>query len=350
MGTKVLKIYDRNYNPLDEIDDYGDDLKYGWTLDDIDTLGVSLALSSPKCTAANTQFGNHIEVVDTSTNLIVWGGVIFGRSFEDTAVTLNCLDYNALLKFRRLRAKQYGAMTYGALMQQMIADCQAARTDYPIGVTIGHIDTAALLTTREVKNTDFLWAKLKEFGDDANNDYGVDTARAFNFWLRKGAEKLQYILEWGGDRDNIMVKPTLAQDIMSLANSVYGETSGDTPLTSSADDESSQEAYGLFEGTFSPNDGVSVQSTLDTQVNGELQRDSQPANNITLTITDSTLCPFSDIEVGDRVTLHLIPYFDFSASVRILRMVHDEKSGTRDITVGSVVFKPQPPVKRLYKG
>ena len=347
--AKVLKIYDRSHNALDEIDDYQDDLQYGWTLDDIDTLTVSLALSSPKCTAANTQFGNHVELVDED-NQIVWGGIIFGHSFEDTVLKLNCLDYSALLKFRRLRAKQYPAMQYGALMQQMIDDCQAARTDYPIGITGYNIAAGSLQTTREVKNTDFLWAKLKEFGDDANYDYGVDTDRKYNFWLRKGADKLQYILEYGGSRDNITVKPTLARDIMSLANSIYGETGDTTPLTSSAEDESSEETYGLFEGTFSPNDGVSVQSTLDTQVNGELSRDSTPANSITLTIKDSTLCPFSDIEVGDRVTVHLIPYFDFSASVRILRMVHSEKPGTRDVTVGSIVFKPQPPVKRLYKG
>lgn len=351
---KVLKIYDRSHNALDEIDDYGDDLQYGWTLDDIDTLTVSLALSSPKCVAVNVQFANHIELVDKDSGGVVWGGIIFGHSFEDTVLKLNCLDYSALLKFRRLRAKQYPAMQYGALMQQMITDCQAARPDYPIGITGCNIADGALQTTRLVAATDFLWAKIKEFGDDANYDYGVDVNRSFNFWLRKGEDKPQYILEYGGTRDNIIASPTLARDILSLANSVYAESdvSGDTSttLTSSADDTVSEGEYGLFEGTFSPNEGVSVQSTLDTQVNGELQRDSQPADSITLSVMDSKLCPFSDIEVGDRVTLHLIPYFDYSASVRILRMIHSEKAGTRDVTVGSIVFKPQAPAKRLYRG
>jgi hypothetical protein len=31
-------------------------------------------------------------------------------------------------------------------------------------------------------------------------------------------------------------------------------------------------------------------------------------------------------------------------------MVHDESTGTRDITFGNIVFKPQKPVKKLYKG
>lgn len=348
--SKVLMIYDRKHAPLDEIDDFQDDLQYGWTLDDIDTLTVSLALSSPKCTAINTQFGNHLELVDTDSGKVVWGGIIFSQSFEDTALKLNCLDYSALLKFRRLRAKQYSLMEYGALMQQLITDTQAARADYPTGLTGYSIASGALQTSRLVKSTDMLWTKLKEFGDDANYDYGVGVDRKFNFWLRKGSDKPQYILEWGGSRGNIIVKPTLARDIMSLANNVYAETNGDTPLTSSAEDTASEAAYGLFEGTFSPNDGVSVQSTLDTQSNGELMRNSTPADDIKLSVCDSNLCPFSDIEVGDRVMVHLIPYFDYSASVRILRMVHTEKSNTREITVGSIVFKPQGPTKRLYKG
>lgn len=351
MAKKCLMIYDRKHTPLAEIDDYCDDLKYGWTLNDVDTLNVSLALSSKKCTKVNTQFGNHIELVDSSTGTAVWGGIICGQSFRDAKLELNCYDYNYLLKNRRLQPKTYGPIKYGALMQQMIADCEAARPDYPTGIDGYNIAGGALQTTREVKNTDFLWAKIKEFGDDANYDYGVDTARTFNFWLRKGADKPQYILEWGGNRSNIIVCPTLARDICSLENSVYAETDGDTKkMTSSAEDKLSQQAYGLFEGTFSPNSGVSIQNTLDTQVNGELQRDSQPASSIELTIMDSTRCPFSDIEVGDRVTVHLIPYFDFSASVRILRMVHDEKQNTRELTVGNILFKPQLPTKRLYKG
>lgn len=334
---------------LDEINDYGGDLKYGWTLNDIDTLEVSLSLSSPKCTTDNMQYGNHIELVDEDNN-VVWGGIIFGHSFEDTALKLNCLDYNALLKYRRLRAKQYPAMQYGALMKQMILDVESASPEYPVGLTGHSIADGAIQTTRKVENTDMLWAKIKEFGDDVNYDYWVGTDRKFNFSLRRGTDKPQYTLEWGGDRDNIISKPTLAQDIMSLANSVYAETDGDTPLTSSASDDASKAIYGLFEGTFSPNDGVSVQSTLDAQSSGELLRSSTPATSITLSISDSELCPFSDIGVGDSVTVHLIPYFDFTAVVRILRMIHDEKSNTREMTVGSIIFKPQPPAKRLYKG
>lgn len=350
MGNKALIIYDRQHNPLDEIDDYQDDLQYGWTLDDIDTLTVSLALSSPKCTAVNTQFGNHIELVDKDSGKTVWGGVIVAHDFTSSAVKLTASDYSVLLYYRRMRAKQYPAMEYGALMRQMIEDCQAARADYPIGLTGHNIASGALQTTRLVKATDMLWAKLKEFGDDANYDYWIDTSRKFNFALRRGSDKPQYVAEWGGDRDNIISPPTLARNIKGLSNSVYAETDADTPLTSSAEDTASETTYGLYEGVFSPNDGVSVQSTLDTQANGELQRNNTPADSVDIALNDSTLCPFDNIEVGDRITLHLIPYFDYTASVRILAMQHTEKSNTRKVTVGSLIYRPAKPTKRYYKG
>lgn len=355
MGTKALMIYDRNHNVLDEIDDYLDDLQYGWTLDDIDTLTVSLALSSPKCTPSNVQFGNHVELVDASGKT-VWGGVIVAHDFSGSTVKITASDYSVLLYYRRLRAKQYPAMAYGALMQQMITDAQAARPDYPIGITGYNIASDALQTTRLVKSTDFLWSKIKEFGDDANYDYGMTPDRFFNFWVRRGSDKLKYIAEWGGNRDNIISPPTLARNIKSLENSVYAESevTGDgstsTTLTSSAEDATSEAIYGLYEGVFSPNDGVVIQSTLDTQVNGELQRNSIPADSVDITLIDSTLCPFDDLEVGDRIPLHLIPYFDYTASVRILAMQHTEKSNTRKVTVGSLIYRPAKPTKRYYKG
>lgn len=347
---KFLKVYDRNHKELDEIYDISPP-KYGWMLNDIDTLNTTISMTSEKCTLDNMKFGNHLELVEDKTGIAVWGGILASRNYDDTALKIIGKDYNAFMKQRRMRAKQYPAMQYGALMKAMIDDCQAARPDFPIGITGYNIEAGSLQTTRLVKSTDFLWTKLKEFGDDTNYDYGVGIDRLFNFWLRRGADKPQYTMEWGGDKDNIVVKPLLAEDIESLANSIYAESEvNNATITSLAEDTDSQKAYGLYEGVFSPNSGVSVQSTLDIQTNGELQRCSLPATNTTFTVRDSALCPFDKIEVGDRIILHIIPYFDFKALVRILRMVHDEETQTRDITVGSIIFKRQPATKRLYKG
>lgn len=349
-----FKIFTRNHVQIDELYQFAPP-KYGWTLNDIDTLTADIALTDPKCTAANMQMGNHMEYcADDGT--AVWGGYIAGQNFSDTALTLNCVDYLSLLKYRRLRAKTYSAMAYGALNQQMIDDAKAARPDYPIGLTGYAIAQGGLTTQREVKSTDRLLDKIKDINADANYDYWVDTERVYHFALRRGADKPQYVLEYGGEADNIIVSPTLGRDILNLVNAVYAESTvtdsnnNSTTITSEQQDTASQQLYGLYEGTFSPNDGVTDQSTLDTQTASALALDSIPADSITITCTDSTLCPFDDLGIGDRVTLHLIPYLDYTASVRVLRMVQDDDKQTRDITVGSVVYKPQGPQRRAYAG
>lgn len=349
-----IKLFDRNHTQLDELYQFSPP-KYGWTLNDIDTMALDIALADPKCTPANMQLGNHIEyAADNGTT--VWGGYIAGHSFDDAKLTLNCTDYNALLKYRRLRAKTYPVLDYGTLTQQLITDCQSARTDYPIGLAGYSITPGAIQTQREVKATDMLFNKIKDICADANYDYWVDAARIYCFALRRGADKPQYVLEYGGEADNIIAAPTLARDILNLANDVYAESTvtdsdnNSTTITSEQQDTGSQALYGLYEGTFSPNDGVSLQSTLDTQTSAALALDSSPADSITLTCIDGTQCPFANLAIGDRVALHLIPYFDYTASVRILRMVQDDDKQTRDITVGSVIFKPQGPKRRAYQG
>lgn len=354
MMDKFVRIYSKDHEIIDELYRFAPPT-YGWTLNDISTMDISFALNDPKCDPVTMQMGNHIELIDQS-NKIVWGGVVMGQSFEDVAIRLNCMDYGILLKYCRMRAKQYPNMEYGALIQTMIEDCRAARAGN-LGISIGEIATGALKTERKVDNSDFLWDKIKEYGDDANYDYGVDNNRAFYFCLRRGQDKPYYVLEYGGDADNIIVSPSLARDILDLANEVYAEVSipgedgaEDTILTATAGNDQSIQTYGLFEGVCSINTGVTLQSTVDTSAYGDVQRRSIPADTISLTIRDSALCPFDDIEVGDRVTLHIVPYFDYTASVRILAMTHDESAGTRSITVGSTIFKPQPPTKRFYKG
>ncbi|MFT9076572.1 hypothetical protein, partial [Ethanoligenens sp.] len=217
-----IKLFDRDHIQLDELYQFSPP-KYGWTLNDIDTMALDIALADPKCTPANMQLGNHIEYA-ADNGATVWSGYIAGHSFDDTKLTLNCTDYNALLKYRRLRAKTYPVLEYGTLTQQLIADCQSARTDYPIGLAGYSIAPGAIQTQREVKATDMLFDKIKDICADANYDYWVDTARVYHFALRRGADKPQYVLEYGGEADNIIAAPTLARDILNLTNDVYAES------------------------------------------------------------------------------------------------------------------------------
>ena len=66
------------------------------------------------------------------------------------------------------------------------------------------------------------------------------------------------------------------------------------------------------------------------------------------------MCPFNNgtgtgVGVGDKVMVNLLPYFGFSQLMRITRMVYTVSTGVYDITFGNIVFKPQKPIKKLYK-
>lgn len=341
---KSIKIFDQNHNQLDEISNYNGNLTYGWTLNDIDTADFSIGLESQKCTAANMAFRNHVEIWDDVSSSCIWGGIIAGQSFDNPALKLNCLDYMALLKWRRMRAKSYTSIDYGTLLSQLLADTNAVAAT---GITAGSIATGALKTQRTVQETDFLLDKIAEYCADVNYDFDVDVNRALNFYLRKGTAKPQYTLEYGGIADNIIEKPTLATDILSMANSYYGSNGS---LSATASDNTSIALYGLMEVTFSANSGVTDQSTLNNQTAGALQRTDYPLNTFSIKAIDSALCPFSDIKVGDSVTVSLVPYFGFKQTMRILRMVHDENTGVREFEFGNIVFKPQKGNKKIYIG
>ena len=353
MEEHFIRLFDRHHTLLAELYDICDDLTYSWTLDDIANLTVSIPLEHPLCTPENLQFTNHVEVVGCASNVLIWGGILMGQEFHDGCVQITCSDYTVLLKYRRLRAKIYPPLDYGTLLQQMITDTEAAQANFPLGITDYLIDRGALQTSKEVKNNELLWDKLKEFCAEMNYDCWLDEARRFHFWLRKGIDKSHYHLEWGGDYDNILAAPQLSRDIKTLANLVYTDATvqdGKNTMVYWAEtrDTVSEEKYGLFEEYVTPSSTEKEQALLDILVNSTLQRTSIPADTITVTAADTALCPFSDLETGDHITLQLFPYFNYTANARILQMKHTEKTQTRQFTLGNLLLKPQAPQMHLY--
>lgn len=341
---KYLKIFDRFHNILDEVEEYSG-LKYGWTLNGLGKAQFSLGLESKKCTKENFQFKNHIEV--WKNDVCIWGGQLVDRTFNDSKLDVSLYGYLNLLDKRRLRAKSYAEMTYGDLYAVMLADINEIEIT---GVTLGNIDEGSLKTQRLVLNTDFLLKKLQDYCSDSNYDIDVDMERKFNFYIRKGSIKSKYLLEFGGDADNIIAAPSLGQSGLNIANSVYSEiTNESVTLTSLAEDIASKGLYGLQESVFSGNDSVVLQNTLDNNTISELQRTGYPSNNISIKIIDSTLCPFDDIEVGDSIPVSLKPYWGFKDTLRILEMTHNEDDGTRDLIVGETLYRPQAPKIKLYR-
>jgi hypothetical protein len=342
---KYLKIFDKSHNILDEIDDYND-LKYSWTLNGFGKANFSIGLESLKCIQQNFQFRNLIEVWDQD-GYVVWGGQLVERTFNDGKLDLSLYGYLSLLDKRRLRAKSYAEMTYGNLFTALLADINILEAT---GITLGTIAGGSLKTQRIVTNIDFLLTKLQDYCADSNNDIEVDNYRHLNFYIKKGVVKSSYILEFGGDADNIIVAPSLGQSGLNIANNMYSEITNDSiTLTSLAEDTTSKGLYGLQEGVFSGSDTIVLQDTLDNNTIAELQRVGYPTNNISLKIKDSSLCPFDDIEVGDSIPISLKPFWGFTNTLRILEMNHNEDDGTRDLIVGESLFRPNPPKIKIFR-
>lgn len=340
-----IRIYEKTHTTLlDELYQF-DALKFGAALNDIATAEFSISLGDPKCIQSNLIEGNIVEIIDDSTGKIKWGGMIAGQSFDDPNLKINCVDNNKLLTFRRLRAAAYTGSDYGTLSEQMLVDALNARPDYPLPVSLGTIGFGAVQGAYTADGGKDLWAALKEFNDPQNYDYWIDTARKFNFSIRRGANKPYYTLQYGTDADNIVLTPNLAHDLLSMSNSVFAQDSSGN--ASASEDATSAGIYGLIESSIS---NSSSGGTLQQQTDGLLQKTAYPVSSFSITAVDSTLCPFSDIDVGDSVTVYLAPYFGFNALLRILAWSHDEAAGQRQITVGNAIYKPQAPVKRLYKG
>ena len=336
---RYIKVYDRLHNVLDELYEISG-LKPTRTLNGMGRLEFDVPLKSTKCTETNFGKRNLIEVYEDDVK--IWGGQISLIGFKDSKLHVSCYGYMSLLWKRRLRAKNYASQTYGSLFTNMLSDVNAIADT---GVSLGNIASNALITQRSVKETDYILPKFQELAGDCNYDFDVDLDRKLNFYLRKGEDKTKYTLQYTGDGDNVNVAPDLSRSWMECANSIY---SASDALTSTALNQSSIDEYGIMEGDYSASSGITTQSTLDNYVNGELQRRAFPADALTLSCIDSEQCPFSDIFVGDTITVYIREYWEYRSPQRILEITDDFDKNTREIVVGQTIYRPQPPNTKLY--
>jgi len=340
----MIKVFTKAHVLLDEIDDYSD-LKWTKTLNGIGSASFKIGIESTKAIETNLRYYNHLEIYDGTT--LVWGGYIVGREFNDSAITVNALGYLGLLKDRRFRAKTYTTQSYGSMVTAMLADVNAVAAT---GITLGTIASGSANTTRTVTDKDIVLDVLLDLMDDLNYNIEVTDSRTLNFHLRKGKYESTNLLVFGDDNyDNIVLAPTLSQTCLDMGNSIYGELS-DGSLDSSSTDSTSITTYGTIERVLTADNTVTDQTTLDNATASELARIKEPLYAITLSVIDTNMFPFSEMEVGDSVPVSLIPYWNFSADLKILEITHDFSNGQRTLTVGSIVYRSAKPSKKLYKG
>ena len=183
-----------------------------------------------------------------------------------------------------------------------------------------------------------------------------------------------YILEQGavsefnvtGDRIKITGTP-MADTDGSLYSSIYGGVIGysftdlsydyfigykdeenSNTITSEFQDDYSIGLFGLFEGTYSANNGISIQNTLDNYVIGELNRRCYPLNSVSLEVINSSLCDMSKLKIGHIVEVELKPFFNFKDNLRVIEITHNTENETYNLTVGETIFRPAKPTVKYY--
>ena len=81
----------------------------------------------------------------------------------------------------------------------------------------------------------------------------------------------------------------------------------------------------------------------------QLKKISLPQNNISIEIADSILAPLDEIEVGQKITIYIEPYFYFRVTTTILEIQRDYETSTAKLSVGKTLYKQNKPVTINYK-
>lgn len=339
--TKYIKIFDRNHNILDEINEISS-LKYKFTLNGTGTCTFSIPLASKKCIKENFLEFNEVEIWEDST--LLWWGVIVGRDFNGGLLTVNCYDYLFILSRVLEFPYTYANMTIFQIVNNLLMNVSFFRGDNVF--TVGSIDNGLLMVDStpftDISNTA---DRLKKFLTKFNYDFEIDSNKKINVYGRKGSIKDFYVFQYGTDADNIINEPRLSFSALNMSNVVR---SSGTNAYGTVTNSDSIQLYGKMGEEYNPSSNDISQTDMDNELNAELQRGAYPTVSVSLTSIDSALCPFNDIEIGDTVSVYLKNYWEFKDTLRIIEYEHDVMTGKRSITAGQIIYRPQMPQKKIY--
>jgi hypothetical protein len=206
-----------------------------------------------------------------------------------------------------------------------------------------HTETNTLMIANATYNDDNYYSRITTICTAFNYDFNMDVNFCFNYYLHMGTNKSKYSINYGTKHDNVTTDPTYSQDTSSMANAIIYNGAV------LAQNIPSQNMYGII-GAPTAVTIASGATTADikNQVNAEEQTIQYPSVGIQVSIIDSNLCPFNDMFIGDSVTVNLPAYWGFNQLMRIIELDFDDMACLCSVTLGSIVYKPAPPQKKLY--
>ena len=347
-----IKLYDKDHNILDEVYEICD-LDYTFTVNGIGKARINVPYYTVKTNNKNYRHGNDIEiyrVIDNKEELL-WWGVIYNTIPNQSTLEIECYGYIEKIKNRLFQSfineefKMYRG-TYDKVIFSML---DTINSYYDCGIYRGTAQYNSLETERKIEWNNNFFDKLDEFTTDSNYYWDVDKDRKLNLSINIGSDKTYYEIN---DEVNIVgdVSINSSGEIYNhiIAKNTYTEEESNVEITliSEKKNINSINLYGLKTKELSVND-IHIQDTLDTYVQRELEKCSNPLLNITLTVSNSGVFDIFDIKKGDLVSLKL-KSINMDTKIKILEYTIKPKTLTADIVVGNCYFRPNKPNKYTF--
>lgn len=336
---KYIKLFDKDHVILDELHEYNS-LIHGFALNALGKCSFNVPLESIKCTQANFQAFNCIEVWEDGKCL--WWGVIAFAVPSRSVLNAMCYGYLYVLQ----KTVAWGGIVSVQLQALIASDVsifnirsERLNTSRP-NLTMGHSEDNTLMLNGVTLVDEDYYKRFQTICMGYNFDFDVDADFKFNYYRRRGEDKPHYSVNYGTEADNVAGDPSFNVDTTGMANELVYEGSV------MAKDTVSQGIYGKITAVSQVK--LSDAGDIQNYINAELQRTAYPSVSIQATIVDSALCPFNDIEIGDKVIANFPTYWGFSELMRIIEINFDDMTGKCTLNLGNVIYRQQPPQQKLY--
>lgn len=339
----IIRLFDKTGAPIR----YGDiDAKVdrSWILNGIGSATFSIAKTDPVFREYFIQYGNRVLIQEDDMGQ--WGGIVLPpRPWSADSVELTVYTIEELLKSRNPGATSYSGYA-GDIFEDLIA---SANTNEDTLIDTSYLYAAGESWTEDTSSGsvyDAISSIAKRTGQDWEIEPIISATGKLNWianWHEERGEDLsgEIVLEEGTHFE--IPRGALLNEQGPIYNSIkllaFDGNGGTT--TATAEDATSQDLYGLLEGSFS--ESIPETYTAQTYCDHLLEIHKYPRLTFRVSIINDDVDTLKHIRLGNTVTLHLVTYcftneiLGAEKNVRITSIEADEYDSTLSLVVTEVV-------------
>lgn len=313
IGTNaVVQIFDRTGLPIGEINPLVDFVS--WRRNEIGQAQLTMAKSDPKANNVFLSAQNRV-LIKFDNGLPDWGGIMQPDfTIEHSTITVKVLTAEILLNGRMTdQGRYFESDTVGDIATALIEEANAI---VPTGLDIGGVWEGGDRHSPEYhyKNLlsifqESLFSRLSTADFYAEPVVGSDGRLTFTLHIaeRRGGDKPGLGLHQGLNLDDAIKVSYQGPVINRWVAIGDGDGWGDSRPIAAADDETSQQRYGILEAS-EIHQGVTMPATLQAIAENLLAQTANPRVILDVTAVDLPPARFVQYDVGDVLTVELPDY------------------------------------------